>query len=65
MSEHDERRVRTRDIWAVEQAADDPPWDPYTLGYARSTTCGESALRASAAVRPAAARGHPARAAGK
>jgi tyrosinase-like protein len=25
-----------RDIWAVEQDADDPPWDPYTLGYARA-----------------------------
>lgn len=25
-----------RDIWAVEQAADDPPWDPYSLGYARA-----------------------------
>ena len=25
-----------RDIWAVEQGADDPPWDAYTLGYARA-----------------------------
>jgi tyrosinase len=25
-----------RDIWALEQGADDPPWDPYTLGYARA-----------------------------
>jgi Common central domain of tyrosinase len=25
-----------RDIWAVEQSADDPPWDPYSLGYARA-----------------------------
>jgi hypothetical protein len=25
-----------RDIWTVEQDADDPPWDPYTLGYARA-----------------------------
>jgi Common central domain of tyrosinase len=25
-----------REIWAVERGADDPPWDPYTLGYARA-----------------------------
>jgi hypothetical protein len=25
-----------RDMWAIELGADDPPWDPYTLGYARA-----------------------------
>ncbi|MEA2361654.1 MAG: hypothetical protein QOD71_799 [Thermoleophilaceae bacterium] len=25
-----------RDIWALEQQADDPPWDTYTLAYARA-----------------------------
>jgi Common central domain of tyrosinase len=25
-----------RDIWAVERDADDSPWDPYTLAYARA-----------------------------